>query len=271
MKVIVCVKQVPDMTEARMDREKKTIVREGVPSIINPYDIHAVEEGLRIKDKKGGSVIALSMGIPSVAGMLKQILAMGVDRGILLTDKAFAGSDTLATSHILSKAIKKIGDFDIIICGKQTIDGDTAQVGPGLAEKLGIPHITNVVEIKEIEKNYIVCKRALEKDWEVVKSPIPLLITVEKNINVPRFPNIIGIKNMKNSTIEIWNASDIDVEYKYAGLKGSPTKVVKTFIPESKVAAEIIEGTVSYQVEKMISILSNLRINIKSTDNDDTK
>ena len=119
---------------------------------------------MRIRDEKGGSVIALSMGIPSVAGMLKQVIAMGVDAGILLTDKAFAGSDTLATSYILSKAIKKIGNFDIIICGKQTIDGDTAQVGPGLAEKLGIPHITNVVEMKEIEKNYIICKELLRRD-----------------------------------------------------------------------------------------------------------
>jgi electron transfer flavoprotein beta subunit len=271
VKVIVCVKQVPDMTEAKMDRETRTIVRKGVASIINPYDIHAVEEGLRIRDEKGGSVIALSMGIPSVAGMLKQVIAMGVDAGILLTDKAFAGSDTLATSYILSKAIKKIGNFDIIICGKQTIDGDTAQVGPGLAEKLGIPHITNVVEMKEIEKNYIICKRAVEKGWEVVKSPIPALITVEKNINIPRFPNIIGIRNMRNSKIETWNADDIDIECKYAGLKGSPTKVVKTFIPESKLAAEIIKGTVDYQVEKMISIFEELHVNMNPLDKGGTE
>lgn len=267
MKVIVCVKQVPDMTEARMDKEKKTIIREGVPSIINPYDIHAVEEALKIKDKKGGSVIALSMGIPSVAWMLRQLIAMGVDSGILLTDKAFAGSDTLATSYILSKAIRKIGDFDIIICGKQTIDGDTAQVGPGLAEKLGIPHITNVVEIKEAEKDYIVCKRAVEKGWEVVKSPVPVLITVEKNINIPRFPNIVGIMNMKNAKIETWNAGNINVDYRYAGLKGSPTKVIKTFIPETKVAAEVITGTVDYQVEKMMAIFDKLHINIKNESN----
>jgi hypothetical protein len=181
VKVIVCVKQVPDMTEAKMDREAKTIIREGVSSIINPYDIHAVEEGLRIREKKGGSVIALSMGIPSVVEMLKQIIAMGVDEGVLLTDKAFAGSDTLATSYTLSKAIEKINDFDIILCGKQTVDGDTAQVGPGLAEKLGIPHITNVVDIREIEENYIECKRTVENGWEVIK-PVILFIFIKLSI-----------------------------------------------------------------------------------------
>jgi electron transfer flavoprotein beta subunit len=264
VKVIVCVKQVPDMTEAKMDREAKTIIREGVSSIINPYDIHAVEEGLRIREKKGGSVIALSMGIPSVVEMLKQIIAMGVDEGVLLTDKAFAGSDTLATSYTLSKAIEKINDFDIILCGKQTVDGDTAQVGPGLAEKLGIPHITNVVDIREIEENYIECKRTVENGWEVIKLPIPAVITVEKDINIPRFPNIKGIRNMKNPKIEIWNAENINIEYKHIGLKGSPTQVVKTFIPKSKVAAETIEGPTNNQVKKLISILNELHITVNT-------
>lgn len=205
------------------------------------------------------------MGIPSVVQMLKQIIAMGADAGVLLTDKAFAGADTLATSYTLAKAIKKINNFDVIICGKQTIDGDTAQVGPGLAEKLGIPHVTNVVDIRKIGKDYIECKKIVEKGWEIVKLPIPTVITVEKDINIPRFPNIKGIRNMKNPKIEVWNADDIDgIEHKYIGLKGSPTQVVKTFIPESRVAAEMIEGTVNDQVEKLISILNKLHITVNS-------
>lgn len=262
LKIIVCVKQVPDMTNAKLDRKANTIIREGVTSIINPYDIHAVEEGLRIREKKGGSVIALSMGIPGAVRILKQIIAMGADRGILLTDRVFAGADTLATSYTLSKAIEKIRDFDIILCGKQTVDGDTAQVGPGLAEKLGVSHVTNVVEIMQLEEKYIICRRVVEKGWEIIKLPLPAVITVEKEINTPRFPNIKGIRNVKTPRIDVWCVDDIDIDCERIGLKGSPTKVVKTFIPESKIAAEVVKGTVDDQVNRLISILNELHIEI---------
>lgn len=251
------------MTEAKMDREAKTIIREGVASIINPYDIHAVEEGLRIREERGGIVTALSMGIPRVAEMLKQLIAMGVDNAVLLTDRAFAGSDSLATCYILSKALKKLKDFDIILCGKQTIDGDTAQVGPGLAEKLGISHITNVVEIMKIAEDYIECRRAVDKGWELVKVSLPAVITVEKEINTPRFPTITGIRSMITPKIDIWDAEDINAEYDRIGLKGSPTQVVKTFIPQSKAAAETIVGTAIEQVGKLISIFDELHIKIR--------
>lgn len=262
MKIVVCVKQVPDMSEAKMDRKANTIVREGVSSIINPYDIHAVEEALRIKEKKGGSVTALSMGIPSTALMLKQLVTLGLDKAILLTDRAFAGSDTLATCYTLSKAIEKIKDVNIIICGKQTADGDTAQVGPSLAEMLNISHITNVVEIVNIEEQYITCRRAIDKGWELVKTPLPAVITVDKDINVPRFPTVTGIRNMRNAEIEIWNAESIEAEHEKLGLKGSPTQVVKTFIPQTKTASETITGPADEQAGKLISLFNKLHINI---------
>jgi electron transfer flavoprotein beta subunit len=260
MRIIVCVKQVPDMSEARMDREANTIVREGVASIINPYDIHAVEEGLRIIEKYGGSVTALSMGIPRAAETLKQVIGLGVNNAVLLTDKAFAGSDTLATCYTLSLAVKKINGFDMILCGKQTIDGDTAQVGPGLAEKLNIPYITNVVQFTEITNDYVVCKRLINKGWELVKTFLPALITVEKDINTPRFPCIKGIRKTINPDIKVWNAEDINAAYDRIGLKGSPTQVVKTFIPQSRAAAETIHGTAVEQAKKLISIFEGMHI-----------
>jgi electron transfer flavoprotein beta subunit len=262
MNIIVCAKQVPDMSEAKMDRETNTIIREGVSSIINPYDIHAIEEALRLKESTGGSVTILSMGIPDVAKMLRCILAMGADRAVLLTDRAFAGSDTLATSFALSKAVEKIGNFDLIMCGKQTIDGDTAQVGPEMAEKLGIPHVTNVVDITETDEEFIVCKKAIEKGWEVVRVSLPALITVEKDINTPRFPTIKGIRNMSNSEIKVWSSRDINADPGRIGLKGSPTQVVRTFIPPVKAAAETITGTPEEQAEKLISILNGMHIHI---------
>ncbi|HHY24474.1 MAG TPA: electron transfer flavoprotein subunit beta/FixA family protein, partial [Clostridiaceae bacterium] len=157
MNIIVCIKQVPATTEVKINKETNTIVREGVESIINPFDMYAIEEGLRLKDKFGGKVTVLSMGIPSVAEMMKEAIALGVDDAVLLSDRAFAGSDTLATSYTLSMGIKHIKDYDLIICGKQATDGDTAQVGPSLAEKLGIPHTTYVRKIEEIKDGYLTC------------------------------------------------------------------------------------------------------------------
>lgn len=190
MNVIVCIKQVPGTTEVKMNKETNTIIREGIKSIINPFDTFAIEEALRIKDKFNSKVTGLSMGIPDTSILLKEAMSLGVDEAYLLSDRAFAGADSLATAYTLSMGIKYINDYDLIICGKQATDGDTAQVGPSLAGKLNIPYITYVSEIQELKDGYIKCKRLIENGYEIIESTLPALITVVEDINVPRLPSI---------------------------------------------------------------------------------
>lgn len=251
MNIVVCVKQVPGTTEVKMNKETNTIIREGVESIINPFDTYAVEEGLRIKEKLGGKVTVLSMGIPSVAEMLRETIALGADETVLLSDRAFAGSDTLATSYTLSMGIKKMGDVDLIICGKQATDGDTAQVGPSLAEKLGYPHTTYVRKIEEISDSHIKCQRMTEDGYEVVEMPLPAVITVVKEINEPRLPSIKGMMRSKKAVVSVWTADEIHADINLCGLKGSPTQVVKTFVPVHDIQSEMIEGSPAEQASKL--------------------
>lgn len=254
--IIVCIKQVPDTNEIKINYETNTIIRENVNSIINPFDIHALEEGLRIKDSlEGVKVTALSMGIQSVVEILKKAISMGVDDGVLLSDTTFAGSDTLATAYILAKGINKIGKFDLIICGKQAIDGDTAQVGPSLAEKLGIPHITCVKKIEQINNNHIKCQRLTEYGYDIVEMKLPALITVEKDINEPRIASIRGALKANKAIIEILNAKNIEADNEFCGLTGSPTQVVKTYTPFYTVQSEIIEGNAEEQAKRLIDKL----------------
>ena len=259
MNVVVCVKQVPATNEVKMNKETNTIIREGVESIINPFDMYAIEEGLRIRENLGGNVTVLSMGIPSVAEQLKEAIALGVDDAILLSDRTFAGSDTLATSYALSMGIKRIGKYDLIICGKQATDGDTAQVGPSLAEKLGIAHTTYVKKIEEIKEGYIRCQRMTEDGYEVIEMPLPALITVVKEINEPRLPSLRGMMKAKKANINIWTASEVDANPELCGLKGSPTQVVKTFVPEHNVISEMIEGTPDVQAKKLADKLLSMQ------------
>lgn len=259
MNIVVCVKQVPGTTEVKMNNETNTIIREGVESIINPFDMYAVEEGLRIKDKVGGSVTVMSMGIPTVAEQLKETIALGVDDAVLLSDRTFAGADTLATAYALSMGIKKLGNIDLIICGKQATDGDTAQVGPSLAEKLGCPHTTYVRKIEEITDNYIKCQRMTEDGYEVIEMPLPAVITVVKEINEPRLPSIKGMMRAKKAEISVWTADDINADENLCGLKGSPTQVVKTFVPIHNVQSEMIEGTADEQAKKLAEKLLSMQ------------
>jgi len=259
LNVVVCVKQVPATNEVKMNKETNTIIREGVESIINPFDMYAIEEGLRIRENLGGNVTVLSMGIPSVAEQLKEAIALGVDDAILLSDRTFAGSDTLATSYALSMGIKRIGKYDLIICGKQATDGDTAQVGPSLAEKLGIAHTTYVKKIEEIKEGYIRCQRMTEDGYEVIEMPLPALITVVKEINEPRLPSLRGMMKAKKANINIWTASEVDANPELCGLKGSPTQVVKTFVPEHNVISEMIEGTPDVQAKKLADKLLSMQ------------
>jgi electron transfer flavoprotein beta subunit len=259
LNVIVCVKQVPGTNEVKMNKETNTIIREGVEAIINPFDTYAVEEGLRIKDKTSGKVTVLSMGIPSVAELLKETIGLGVDEAILLSDRAFAGADSLATSYALSMGIKKINDYDVIICGKQATDGDTAQVGPSLAEKLGIPHTTYVRKIEEIRPGYIRCQRLTEDGYEVIEMPLPAVITVVKEINEPRLPSIKGMMRAKKAVINVWTADDISADKNQCGLKGSPTQVVKTFVPVHDIQSEMIVGEPQEQAAKLADKLMHMQ------------
>jgi len=257
LNIIVCVKQVPATNEVKLNKETNTIIREGVEAIINPFDMYAIEEGLRIKENTNGKVTVLSMGIPSVANQLKETVALGVDDTVLLSDRAFAGSDTLATSYALSMGIKKIGEYDLIICGKQATDGDTAQVGPSLAEKLGIPHTTYVRKIEEIKEGYIRCQRLTDDGYEVIEMPLPALITVVKEINEPRLPSLKGMMKAKKAIVKVWTAEDINADTNLCGLKGSPTQVVKTFTPVHDIKSEILEGSPDEQAGRLADRLLN--------------
>ena len=257
MKIAVCLKQVPETTEVKINPQTNTLMREGVASITNPFDEFALEEGLLTKEKYGGEVHVMSMGPPQAIEILKNALAVGADKVYLLSDPAFAGADTLATAYTLAKTIEKIGEVDLVICGKQAIDGDTAQVGPGIATRLGIPQLTYVAKVREIDpaKKKIVVERMLENGREVVECSLPVVITVMKDINEPRLPSLLGIKKAAKATIPTWTAKEIGVDENRVGLKGSPTWVWKIFSPESRGGGEILKGEVTETVPLLVNKL----------------
>ncbi len=242
MEIIVCIKQVPDTTEVKIDPVKGTLIREGVPSIVNPFDKNAVEAALQIKAAKGGKVTVISMGPPQAMDALRECVAMGADEAVLLSDRAFAGADTWATSYTLAKAIEKIGKYDIIFCGKQAIDGDTAQVGPGIAEHLGLPQVTYVQKIREVTDTGMIVERAIEGGYEVISVPLPAMIAVEKSINEPRFPTMMGTMKAHKKQIPIWGAADINASEDLVGMNGSPTQVKRVFAPERRGGGEILQA-----------------------------
>jgi electron transfer flavoprotein beta subunit len=243
MHFLVCIKQVPDTTDVKIDPKTNTLMREGVVSIVNPFDMYAVEEALRLRDRIGDSkVTAVTMGPPQAETALREVLAMGVDIGILLSDRAFAGSDTWATSYALSMAVRKLGNVDVILCGKQASDGDTAQVGPGMATHLDLPQITYVRKVETIDASQIVAERLLESGTELIRSSLPCLLTVVKEINEPRLPSLKGKMAAKKAVITKWSAADIGAEPKKVGLDGSPTKVVKIFTPKAREGGEMLAG-----------------------------
>lgn len=259
MNIIVCMKQVPGTNEVKMNKETNTIIREGAEAIINPFDTYAIEEALQIKEKTQGKVTVLSMGIPAVADLLKETVALGADETVLLSDKAFAGADTLATAYTLSMGVNKIGPYDLIICGKQATDGDTAQVGPSLAEKLNIPHTTYVRKIEELREGYVRCQRMTDDGYEVIEMSLPAVITVVKEINEPRLPSIKGMLKAKKAQVSVWNAQDIGADIELCGLKGSPTQVVSTFVPVHDVKSEMIDGQPEEQAKRLADILMSMQ------------
>lgn len=237
MNIVICLKQVPDTTEVKIDPIKGTLIREGVPSIINPDDKNALEEALAIKEKNGANVTVVSMGPPQAEDALREALAMGADEAILITDRAFAGADTLATSNALAGAIRKL-DYDIIFAGRQAIDGDTAQVGPEIAEHLGIPQITYVQKV-DIDGNTVTVERAWEDGYEVIEVKTPVLLTAIKELNEPRYMHMANIFEAFKKEVKIWSANDIDVDRSLLGLAGSPTQVKKSMANASKKHSEI--------------------------------
>jgi len=252
MNIVVCIKQVPDTAEVRIDPETNTLIREGVDSIMNPFDAYALEEAVQIKEKNGGKVIAVTMGPPQAEAVLREAVSLGVDEVILVSDRAFAGADTLATSYTLAKVIEKIGDVDLILCGKQAIDGDTAQVGPGIAVHLDIPQIIFVRKIREINAEKVVAERMIETGAEVVESTLPVLMSVVKGINIPRLPSLRGRMAAKKAEIPVWSAADLDVEEANLGLGGSPTMVDKIFSPPGKSGGKLFNGETEEIVESFI-------------------
>ncbi len=243
MDIIVLVKQVPNTAEVKIDPRTGTLMREGVESIINPDDMHALEAAIRLREAHGGRVTAVSMGPPQAMDALREALAMGVDEGILLTDKAFAGADTLATSYTLGMAVKKVGKCDLIICGLQAIDGDTAQIGPQVAEFLDLPQVVRATKL-EVRGDELLAERMAEDGTEVVKCRLPALVTVIKEINKPRYPKIPRLVAAfdADAPIKIWGPKDIGADDTRIGLKGSPTQVQRTFAPKFEKKVDNLAG-----------------------------
>ena len=264
MLVVACIKQVPDTTQVQIDPVTNTLVREGIPFIVNPYDTHALEESLRFKDRFGCRVAAISMGPPNAEATLRKALALGVDDAILLSDRCFGGADTLATSNVLSEAIRRLNqeeEVGIVLCGKQTIDGDTAQVGPGIATRLGMTQLTLVdrVEHLDLEKKTIRVRRKLEGRYEIVEAPLPVMITVVRELNRPRYPTVPMRLTSADAQVQVWNNEKLQLDVNTCGLKGSPTWVSRIFSPERD-KGEIIGdgandpvGTANLLIDKLLS------------------
>lgn len=262
MKIIVCIKQVPDATEVRIDPETNTLIREGVASMINPFDMYAIEEAVRLKEKFGGQAIVITMGPPQATDALREALSLGIDSAIHLSDRAFAGSDTWATSLILAKAIEKIGDYDLVICGKQASDGDTAQVGPGVAAHLDMPQATYVRRIDSLhldaDPKVIIVERLLEEGYELLEVNLPALITVVKEINEPRLPSLRGKMNARKAEILTWSNKDLELDEDKVGLSGSPTQVVKIFTPSAKEGGKILDGEPQEIAEELFKVIKDI-------------
>ncbi len=255
MNIIVCIKQVPDAKDVRLDPKTNTMAREGVESIMNPFDRHALEEAVRLKEQHGGTVTVVSMGPPQAEAVLRDAVACGADEAVLVSDRAFAGADTWATTYTLGKAIEKVAPFDLILCGKQAIDGDTAQVGPGLAKRLNIPYVSYARKITGLVNGVLSLQRLMDDGYDEVEIPLPGLLTVVKEINEPRVPSLKGKMKAKKLSIKKFTATDIGADADSIGLPGSTTQVVKVFAPVFKGERAMLEGTVDEQVEQLLNKL----------------
>lgn len=269
IKIIVCIKQVPGTTEIKIDPETNTLVREGIETVINPFDTYAIEEGVKLKEKlmilldqTGEEVetIALTMGPPQSSEILKEAIALGIDKAVLLSDRAFAGADTWATALTLAEAIKKFDDWKLVILGKQTLDGDTGQVGPELAQKLNIPFIGYASSILDINRSRMTVKRLTEDRYETFEMKLPAAISVGKDINIPRVPSLRGKLKAKSEAIPVWDKNCLNLNSRLVGLEGSYTKVIKIFIPEHHYEVKMLEGSIDEQIAELYGKLKELNI-----------
>ncbi|UTR15801.1 electron transfer flavoprotein subunit beta/FixA family protein [Salipaludibacillus sp. LMS25] len=260
MNVLVCIKQVPDTKIIKVNPKTNTLDRSSAPAILNPYDAHAVEEAVRLTKEHGGKVIVLSMGPPQARMAIRKCIEIGADEGYLISDRRFAGADTLATSYALYKAIEKLIDeegLDLVLCGKHAIDGDTGQVGPGIARRMEIPPLTNVIRVEKVDtdKGNIIVHRKIENGYERIQSTLPCLLTVEKEINEVAYSSLPNMIKAARYEPIVWTVDDLkDVDIKQLGLKGSPTIVGKMWPPEKSSGADMIQGTVEEQVEQLLTI-----------------
>jgi len=271
MNIIVCIKQVPETTQVRINPETNTLMREGVKSIINPFDMYAIEEAVLLKERFGGKVMIITMGPPQADSAIREAISMGADEGYLVCDRAFAGSDTWATSYTLAGAIKKLGQFDLIICGKQASDGDTAQVGPGISTHLNIPQVTYVKKVEEAtdqpagsglasdsqSHKLMRVERMLEEGYEVIETPLPALLTVVKEINEPRIPSLKGLMRAKSAKITMLTQKELDLDPQQIGLCGSPTQVIKIFTPTPRVGGQKLVGEISEIAKQLVDLVKD--------------
>ncbi len=260
MHIAVCIKQVPDTKNVRIDPDTHTLVRQGVESIVNPFDLFAVEAALQIKDVNGAKITVITMGPPQASEALRDVMSRGVDDAVLLSDRAFAGSDTWATSTTLAAAIRKLGDVDIVLCGKQAIDGDTAQVGPETATLLDMPYATFVKKIDLLDTNSLKVARQTDEGAEVWKIPTPCLLTVIKEVGEPRMPSLRHKMRAKKADIPTWNAADLGLAPETVGLAGSFTQVVRVFSPPVRGNRILIQGTVAEQAEQLYQLLKEAKV-----------
>ncbi len=260
MEIVVCIKQVPETGKVRINPETNTLMREGVASIINPFDLYAIEEGVRLREAHGGRVRVITMGPPQAESALREAVSLGADEAVLVSDRAFAGSDTWVTAHTLAAALRGMGPVDLVICGKQAIDGDTAQVGPSLADQLGIPFVAFVRKVRSVASDEIVVERTFEEGFEVVRLPLPGLMTVVKEINEPRLASLKGKMKAKGCPILRITRADLSVMDENLGLDGSPTKVVKIFSPDLRRAGVKWQGEPAELADKLVAGLREQKL-----------
>lgn len=259
MHIVVPIKQVPETSNVRMDPDTGTMIRSGVETVVNPLDLYAIETAIRLKEEHGGTITALSMGPPPARKVLKEAIAMGCDEGVLVSDRAFGGADTWATSYTLAQSIRALGEFDLIVAGERATDGDTAQVGPGIAAWLDIPLATYVAAITAVAQNAITVERLVEEGYQILRLPTPALITVVKEIASPRLPTLRGKKRARTAEIPVFSTENLELDPSFLGLKGSPTKVVKIETPKvTRGGTTVIandEDGVSSAVDELVGFL----------------
>lgn len=259
MKIIVPIKQVPETSNVKMDPETGTVIRAGVETVVNPLDLYALETALMLKERFGGSVTAITMGPPQANKALKEAVAMGCDDAVLVSDRKFGGSDTWATSYTLAEAIKKIGAYDLVVAGERATDGDTAQVGPGIAAWLDIPVATYVARIDGLAGGKLTLERLVEDGYQLLSMPLPCLLTVVKEIASPRLPTLGGKIRSREMTIPVYSTENMELDPAALGLKGSPTKVVKIDTPKVTRGGKLVkagdDAAVSAAVDELMSFL----------------